>query len=448
MLHLRNPSRRHAQHATFGTPKQQPQVSHSDAAARQLEQAKRLAIAALRRRHEPSKLSQVQGVEDDGTDEAPTSSMSSSTCPSPLINPGKGRSLFERMSYKKADTQNRDDGGRSLEDRVNWAPPIGNAAHRGSARERGGGQGNEPAAREARPFVFGRQNVQVDEGGMAWTPENRAPSLDASTGLYQDFPSVAAKPAKIPSPLRSPWKAAANNSKGEDYAPPPVKSPPMATWSTWNQKEEASAFAPTIAPPPLDFGNNFDKRDMSSSINHCTPTFQSPRSTMWATHEAKQFTKLPQAPRPPKTVSFSSSTNQPPSTQPPAPRSVPACTMTTSISQAPKTQSTYTRQPHDMPQLQHLHIAPMAALSFNPPLTPLISSYSSRPQLSTSVYLACLGAQIEVDTQVMLKCRMGMCAHREGVTFRKESLRNGVVEKYRQGFGCGGCGEMMDVVVC
>lgn len=440
MLHLQDPfSRLHSHHkAHFGNPQQEPQTSQSELAARRLEEAKQRAIAAIRRPHQPTKLCQVQGADDDGTDEAPTSPRS--PCPPPRIKQGEGTSLFERTSFRKpAERDGRREG--SLEDRVSFAPPTGPSAERGRARGREGGQDNRSAAREPSPFTFAKEDAQINKVETAWNPGQWAAAPNSSTALYNDAATVAAQAAEIVSPVPSPWGK--NMASEEEYVPPPATTPPpMAAWSTQNHKEQQPAtngFGHTARPLPLNLGNT------TLQTPNDQTTFHPLATAVWKTPQGASFIKPIRAPIPVTTALL---TCQAPTIQAAAPRSVPTHYATTSQTRTLYNQPSYTPQPHTMPQLQYAHIAPSAALSLNPPLTPPLSTSSSHPQLSTSVYLACLGAQTGGGTRVMLKCRMDICANREGVSFGKESLRNGVVERYRQGFGCGGCGEMLDVVVC
>lgn len=459
MLGLQSPpSRLHSHHAPQKRDQYQPpQAPQID--LQRLQDAKRraMASASVRRQHQapgPTPLSRVWSADEDMTDEAP--SPQSPLCPPSRVNAGEGRSLFERTSFKKP-------------------PPTGPKADRDDDYRGHGrwGRQNRSAVRDSppasKPYAFLEDDAQIIKAESAWNPDKWAAAKESTKApsLFPDASVVAVKAAGIPSPTHSP-RLGRNDVDMEEYVPPPAVSPPTASWPTTTQIQQQPTNMGVKSenkPAPLNFsfGNN-----AKAPLNPTSLTaFQPLASAVWKTPTTASFVKPPKAPLPLSTTSTSISTSMaawsPPDVQmtTPAPTSHPRFTFRTSASQHQQqaSQFRYTSPfqamapPHTMspPRLQHLHIAPTAALNFSPPLpSPPLTAASSRPQLPTSIYLACLAKQegnAGRDVKVMLKCKMMTCLQREGVAFGRESLGNGTVDRYRKGFGCGGCGEMLEAVV-
>lgn len=459
MLGLQNPPSRLDNHHPSQQryqyqPPQAPQID-----LQRLEDAKRraMASASVRRQHQapgPTPLSRVWSADEDMTDEAP--SPQSSTCPPSPVNAGERRSLFERTSF-------------------NTPPPTGPKADRDDdyrGRGRCGGQ-NRSAVRDSSPtskaYAFLEDDAHISKAESAWNPDKWATAKDSTKAhsLFPDASVVAVKAADIPSP--TPLPGLGRNDVDMEYVPPPALSPPKASWPTATQIQQQPTnmgvkSENNPAPFNFNFGNNTKAPPNSTSLT----AFQPLASAVWRTPTTASFVKPSKAPLPLSTTSTSISTLMgawsPPDVQmtTPVPTSHPRFTFSTSANQHQQhaTQFRYTSPsqamapPHTMspPRLLHLHIAPTAALNFSPPLpSPPLTAASSRPQLSTSIYLACLAKQegnAGRGVKVMLKCMMMTCLQREGVAFGRESVSNGTVDRYRKGFGCGGCGEMLEAVIC
>ena len=450
-LHSHHTSQQRAQY-------QPPHATQTD--QRRLADATRraMASASIRRQHqapEPTPLSRVWSADEDMTDEAP--SPQSPPYPAYRVKAGEGRGLFERTSFKKP-------------------PPTGPKADRDDDyRGRGRwGRQNRSATRDSssatKPLAFLEDDEQIIKPETAWNPDKWAAAEESTKApsIFPDACVVAAKAADIPSSTPSPGLGR-NDVDMEEYVPLPAVSPPTASWSTTTQTQHQPTNMGVKSenePGPLNF--NFSNTTKASLNPVSLTAFQPLASAVWKTLTAASFVKPSRAPLPLSAASTSVSTSMaawgPPDVQitTPAPTSHPRFNFPTSASQHHQQacQIRYTSPsqamapPHTMspPRLQPLHIAPTAALNCSPPLpSPPLTAASSRPQLSTSIYLACLAKQegnTGRDVKVMLKCKMMTCLQREGVTFGRESLGNGTIDRYRKGFGCGGCGEMLEVVVC
>lgn len=459
MLGLQDsPSRLHSHHATQQRHQYQPPHAPQINLQRRLDDARRRVMALACRPHPPpgpTPLSRVWSADEDMTDEAP--SPQSSPCPPSRVNPGEEESLFERTSFKKP-------------------PPTSPKVDRDDdclGRGRWGGQ-NRSAVRDSspatKPLAFLEDDPQISKAETAWNSDKWAAAKGSTRApsLFPDASVVAAKAADIPSSTPSPGLGR-NDVDMEEYVPPPAVPPPTASWPTTTQTQQQPTNMGVKSenkPAPLNF--SFDNTTKAPLNPVSLTAFQPLASAVWKTPSTASFVKPLRAPLPLSTTSTSISTLMaawsPPDVQvtAPAPTSHPRLTFPISTSQHQQqgSQFRYTSPsqamapPHTVspPLLQHLHIAPTAALNFSPPLpSPPLTATSSRPQLSSSIYLACLLKQegnTGRDVKVMLKCKMMTCLQRDGVTFGRESLGNGMIDRYRNGFGCGGCGEMLEVVVC